>query len=483
MKPLENFLNNITMYRLVLYVLIFYLVIAILFTFFGILPFSGMDLFYSSAVFIMICWITNRIFAKLFNAPTNLESVYITALILSLIVTPINSLSGLLYIIVIGVFAISSKYIIAFRKKHIFNPAAVALVLSFFIFKFGGSWWIGNQYMLAPILIGGLLIVKKIKRFSLVLSFFIIYLIILVGQSLLLGNGIQFLPSLLDSSIFFFTFIMLTEPQTTPTTKINQIIFGGLIGVTCVFLSFEIALVLGNIFAYIVSPKGKLILKLKEKIKIAPDAYDFIFNLDKPFNYHAGQYMEWTNTQKAPDSRGSRRYFTLASSPTEGNLRIGVKTYPNGSSFKNTLVNMKIGDQIVASQLSGEFILPEDNTRKLVFIAGGIGITPFRSIIKYLLEKNEKRDIVLLYSNKTQSDIVYKNLFNEASNKIGIKVLFINTDTMGYIDEKLIREKVPDFKERIFYISGPHSMVDIFEKTLRFMGVKSIKTDFFSGYA
>ena len=195
--------------------------------------------------------------------------------------------------------------------------------------------------------------------------------------------------------------------------------------------------------------------------------------------------MEWTLPQKNPDSRGSRRYFTLAASPTEGNLRIGVKFYPNGSSFKNKLLSLNTSDLIVASQLSGEFILPKDPQEKLCFIAGGIGITPFRSIIKYLLDTNQKREITLFYSNKTAEDIVYKDIFDRAFQKLGIKTIYVNTDKMGYIDETMIRERVSDFKDRTFYLSGPHSMVDAFEKTLKNMGISSsqIKIDFFPGYA
>ena len=95
----------------------------------------------------------------------------------------------------------------------------------------------------------------------------------------------------------------------------------------------EQALLVGNIFAFIVSPKDRLILKLKEKIKIAPDIYDFIFLANKKINYNPGEYMEWTMPGENSDERGNRRYFTLASSPTENELRIGVKFYENGSSY------------------------------------------------------------------------------------------------------------------------------------------------------
>lgn len=487
MKYIDNFLNSVTMYRLLLGILICFLIAALGFSLFGLLPFQPVNLVFSTALLIVVCWLTNKIFAKLLHAPTNLESVYITALILSLIITPINSLSQLPLLIIVGILAISSKYILAINKKHIFNPAAYAVFISLLFLKFGASWWIGNPYMLIPVLIGGLLVVRKIQRFSMVISFLLAFSGTLLIYS---AQGVDtifvlFPKAIIESPVAFFAYIMLTEPQTSPPTKRLQILYGLIIGLGAYYFPPEQALLIGNIFSYIVSPKEKLLLKLKEKKQIATNTYDFAFKLNKHISYNAGQYMEWTLGQKNPDSRGSRRYFTLASSPTEENLRIGVRFSPKGSSFKNSLLNMKEGDQIVASQLSGEFILPKDLSKKLVFLAGGIGITPFRSMIKYLLDTNGKRDIILFYSNKTQEDIVYKDIFNEAFNKLGIKTVYVNTDMMGYIDEKTIRKQVSDFKERTFYISGPRSMVDSFEKTLKTLGMtgSQIKTDFFPGYA
>jgi len=95
----------------------------------------------------------------------------------------------------------------------------------------------------------------------------------------------------------------------------------------------------GNIFAYAVSPKKKLILELKEKIPIAFEVYDFLFKPDQKFKFTPGQYMEWTLGHNGQDARGQRRYFTIASSPTEDNIRMGVKFYPNSSSYKQSMLS------------------------------------------------------------------------------------------------------------------------------------------------
>ncbi|MCX6782572.1 MAG: FAD-binding oxidoreductase [Candidatus Levybacteria bacterium] len=495
MKIIDDFLNNITMYRLVLYYLLVLIGWAVVLSLFGVLFFNPLSLFFSTGSILAICWITNKVFAYVFKAPTNLESIYISALILSLIITPIKDIHGLSFIFWVSVWAAASKFIFAINKKHLFNPAAIGVFITGLGITGSASWWVGTAYMMPVVLIGGMLIVKKIRRWDLVLTF----LVIAVGTIFLLSffNSSQLISLItkifLDSPILFFAFVMLTEPLTTPSDKIYRMIYASLVGFLFApqlhFGSFtttpEMALIAGNIFSYFVSPKEKLLLKLKEKIQLSPDIYDFVFGLDKKIGYVPGQYMEWTLGQSSPDSRGSRRYFTLASSPTEEDtIRIGVKFYPNGSSWKKSLLAMQTGDEIVASQLSGEFTLPKDQSKKLVFIAGGIGITPFRSIIKYLMDRKESRVITLIYSVKTETDAVYMDLFNQASREIGLKSIVNVSDRTGFITGEMVTKEVPDYKERIFYLSGPHRMIDGFKKTLSDLGVLSnqIKTDYFPGY-
>jgi ferredoxin-NADP reductase len=149
----------------------------------------------------------------------------------------------------------------------------------------------------------------------------------------------------------------------------------------------------------------------------------------------------------------------------------------------------------MAGQLAGDFTLPHDKKKKLVFIAGGIGITPIRSMVKYLSDHGEKRSIVLLYSNKTNAEIAYRDIFDEATDTIGLKTVYAitgagetppeNNGHKGHIDGALIRNVIPDYRSRIFYISGTHTMVSAMETTLHQLGIprKQIKTDFFPGFA
>ena len=509
LKSIDDFLNKITMYRLVLYYLIALILGALVLSMFGKLPFTPIALLFSTAFILVVCWLVNTVFARIFEAPTNLESVYITALILALIISPLKSAADTTYFVFIAwaaLWAMAGKYIFAIKKKHLFNPAALAVALTAVTINQSASWWVGTAVMAPLVLIGGILVVRKIPRWDLVYSFLLVATVFTVGTDVfikhigLYDSAYRFF---MDSAVLFFAFVMLTEPLTTPPTQNLQMVYGVLVGLMFspyahignYYFAPETALLVGNLFVYLTGPKQKLMLKLKQKLAVATGTYDFVFTGASNFNFRPGQYLEWTLAQDSPDSRGSRRYFTMASSPTEKDIRLGVKFYNPASSFKQTMLNMQPGQKIVASQLSGDFILPKDPKEKLIFIAGGIGITPFRSMVKYLIDKNEKRDIVIFYSNKNVRDIAYKNIFDQAETNLGLKVIYVLTDKksvqngwigrVGHIDGNMIRQEVLDYKERTFYLSGPHTMVSAFKKTLKDLGVSrsQIKIDFFPGFA
>jgi glycine betaine catabolism B len=226
-----------------------------------------------------------------------------------------------------------------------------------------------------------------------------------------------------------------------------------------------------------------MVLKLQEKTALTPQVIAFKFMASEKIKRVAGQYFEWTLNHPNPDERGIKRFFTIASSPTEDFILLTTKFYDKPSTFKQALKLLEPGDEILANDLQGEFTLPLDQNRKLVWIAGGIGITPFRAMTKYLLDTGEKKDIVLLYSNKNEQEIIFKELLDQAE-EIGLKTIFVNTDQSGYIDQELIKTKIPDWAKRLFYLSGPEAMVEAFEKWLLEMGISedNLKRDYFDNY-
>ena len=496
------------MYKLTLYYLIFLIGVATTLSFFGILSYNPLDILIDSFLAVIVCYIANYIFAKITKAVTNSESVFITALILVLII-PVKYPLNIPFFIGAAVLAMAAKYLLTIEKRHLFNPAAVSVAaISLLSPEHAATWWIGTPVMLPFVLIGGLILVRKIKREDMVFSFLVFYLLIIaVGAFITTGSIISIFSkwqlTIFHSALFFFMFVMLTEPLTSPATKKLRGLYSYVVAflyatptVNILGISFtpEVALVLGNAFSYFINPNYRLALSLKHKQQLSQDTYEFVFDKQKDFHFTAGQYLEWTLNHKNVDSRGNRRYFSISSSPTENKLTMTVKFYNPPSSYKKELFNLQNGKQIIATQVAGDFVLPKNLKQPLVFIAGGVGIAPFRSMIQYVVDKNLSMDIILLYTNRTKDDILYADVFERARSN-GIRTIYNLTDleklpegwqgASGHVTTRMIQEKIPDFAKRIYYISGPQLMVQNFEKTLKDSGINSlkIKTDFFPGYS
>jgi ferredoxin-NADP reductase len=501
---IDNLLNKITMYRLVLYALLVIWAAALLFSALGFLGFSVLALLYSTLVILATSLAVNWFCAWFLGVQANTDSVYITTFILILLITPAQTGGGTLFLVAAAALAQASKYVVNIRGKHIFNPAAFAVAVTALTLNQSASWWVGNLYLMPLSAIALILIVQKLRKWDLALTFLAVCLGITFVASLGSSNiGLVMKELVIYSPLLFFAGVMLMEPLTMPPTRDGRIAYGILVALLFTpqthihfggfYFSPELALLAGNIFSFIISPKGRHVLTLKQKAKVGDGVYDFAFTTVRPLKYKPGQYMEWTLGHKPSDSRGNRRYFTLASSPTEGGALLGVRFYEHPSSFKRALASLEPGDKIAAGSLAGDFTLPERKNQKLVFLAGGIGITPFRSMIKYLLDKNERRDIALFYSNRTAEEVVFHDVFDEAHEQLGIKTVYTLTEKnqlppnwggeVGYIDANMIARQVPDYKDRLFYISGSHTMVAAFKDILRGMGIhrSRIKTDFFPG--
>ena len=506
-RVIDEILNKITMYRFTLYYLIFLVASVAGLSFFGFLNYNPLDIIINSFAAITVCYIANYVFAKIFGAVTNFESVFITALILVLII-PVKFPANLLFIIGASGVAMAVKYLLTIEKHHLFNPAAASVAaISLLSPEHSATWWVGTPAMLPFVLVGGLLLLRKTQRERQVIYFLITYLIA-SGVGAIINTGFfSLVPTweygILHSALFFFMFVMLTEPLTSPTTKKLQgyysIIVAFLYSSTQlrlfgIIFTPELALLVGNIFSYIVNPNFRILTPLIRKKQLSHDTFEFAFAKKNDIKFIPGQYMEWTLPHKNMDSRGNRRYFSISSSPTENELAIAVKFYNPSSSYKKQLLNLQSNSKITAAQVSGDFILPKNLKTPIVFIAGGVGIAPFRSMIQYILDKNLQTDIILIYSNRTINDILYSDIFERAEVN-GIRTIYNLTDInnlppnwaggTGHINENTIKKYLPDYQKRIFYISGPQLMVQNFEEVLLKTGVKksSIKSDFFPGYS
>lgn len=474
-----------------LYYLLALIVFSAILSFLEILPYNGWDILINAMYLATVCKLSNFFFAKAFKVTTNIESSLITGFILALIFGPVSFQSNFLTLSMAGIAAMASKYLIVWKGRHIFNPAAFGAVASALVLGQGASWWIGSPYTFPVVLLGGFLILKKIRRFRVVGVFLISGVIISLIMGFNTASSYSSLISnfLLVSPIIFFGSVMLVEPLTSPFDTKFRILYAIIVVLAfnlysrSIPFSLELGLLTGNVFSFLVSKNFRQILKLKKKIVESHDVISFLFEPMKKIDFRPGQYLEWQLSHKNTDERGIRRYFTISSSPSEKFIMLTTKFAEKSSSFKIALRNLELGEEVTVLGLEGDFTLPREEKRKLCFIAGGIGITPFRSMVKYLLDQNQERDIILLYCAKAADEFVFKDIF-ESAKSIGIKTVYVATDTSGFLDRKKISLEVTDFRNRLFYISGPHSMVDVFRKTLKDMGVArtQLKIDFFPGY-
>ena len=141
----------------------------------------------------------------------------------------------------------------------------------------------------------------------------------------------------------------------------------------------------------------------------------FYFKLEAPVRYTAGQYIELTLEHPRPDDRGQKRWFTLSSSPTDPFLSITTKfAGTEGSSFKKALHQLEPGRALRMSEPMGDFVLPKLVQTPLVFVCGGIGITPFHSILTWLTATNESRPITMLYGVHSEEEIIFQETLDKA---------------------------------------------------------------------
>ncbi len=233
---------------------------------------------------------------------------------------------------------------------------------------------------------------------------------------------------------------------------------------------------------------------LKERRSETTGVMSFIFDLGgQQLDYRPGQILHYELDALAfPDERGNRRHFTISSSPTEEGV-VMFTTRIRGSGFKETLRQAPIGYELTCETPEGEFILRQGETRlHHVFIAGGIGITPYRSILRYSVDMKEPLNVLMLYFNRSSDDIIFLRELEDIARQMPtfsqVNVLTEPEEgwkgEQGKLDEAILRTLVPDPDRMCFWVSGPPGMVSSCRGLLELIGVneQSIRTDRFMGY-
>jgi ferredoxin-NADP reductase len=224
--------------------------------------------------------------------------------------------------------------------------------------------------------------------------------------------------------------------------------------------------------------KGTLLVLfdlLGEEVEFTPGQYFFVTLLDPPYD----------------DERGVRRHFSVVTSPNERG-RLGFCTRLRDSAFKRSLVELPIGAEAEVEEPKGSFLLPEDTNQRYVFLAGGIGITVFRSMLRYIAEEDLPHRVTLIYSNRDRESTPFLDELSQLEQtRDSFQLVLTMTEDTSWggesrrIGPELLRDHLSDdLRSYAYLVAGPPVMVDSIVETLHAAAVPEewISADRFSGY-
>lgn len=234
--------------------------------------------------------------------------------------------------------------------------------------------------------------------------------------------------------------------------------------------------------------------KLAGKRDIAEGTMEFGFERPEGFKYQAGQTIDLALIDPPEtDGEGNMRTFSLASAPHESVLKIATRM--RDTAFKRVLKSMQEGTEVSVDGPFGSFLLHENVTRPAVFLSGGIGITPFHSIIADATKRKLLHKIILFYSNRRPEDAAYLSELEQFA-KMNPNFTLVATMTdmgkstekwtgeQGYIDGAMLRRHVPENTNPVYYIAGPQAMVTAMRTMLKENNVSNddLRFEEFAGY-
>ncbi|MGI8414816.1 MAG: ferredoxin--NADP reductase [Nakamurella sp.] len=500
-SQLDSLLGRVTMYRLVVYCLALLAVLAVIFGFTGAVSFAPRAMLTTLVVLLIVGYLGNRLFAVLFRVTPHSESSVITALLLFFILQPTTDPTMLLQIALAALFASGSKYVLAVRGRHIFNPAAVGAVWLTVFHFYLALWWVGSPILVGFTAVLALLVMYRTRRVPVGALFVLLAAIIMVSRNLM--DGTTFVDSLkyvfTQTPLVFLAGFMLTEPLTLPPARWQQLSVAAVVAVlfaipiTIGTFAFgpETALIVGNAVAFLFGQRRGIELAMTAKRSLTPSSMEFVFRPTRGLAFTPGQYLELTVPHRSMDSRGARRAFSIASAPADADaVKIGIKiAAEKGSSFKRALCELDVGDTVRATGIAGDFRLPKDTGKPLLLVAGGIGITPFVSQLA-ALDPDHRRDIVVVYASSNPAEVGYTEILQRSGARVivvsktaaaGLPTSFQNV-TAARLGAAELQATVPDIRQRHVYISGSPALVDDIGGIARKLKAKSIKKDYFSGY-
>ena len=210
------------------------------------------------------------------------------------------------------------------------------------------------------------------------------------------------------------------------------------------------------------------------------------FRFTKPpgFAFKPGQAVTLFLTDPPPEANSRQRIFSLVSAPFEAELAVATRMR-EGSGFKRALKSLPPGAKLELKGPRGVMTLHEERSRAAVFIAGGIGITPFMSMLRQATHDRLERPLLLLCSNRRQEDTPFLAELQELERQsLSFRLLARMTDLDGFVDEATIKRFVGHAPAPVYYLAGPPAMVEAMKKLLRATGVsdEDVRSERFFGY-
>jgi ferredoxin-NADP reductase len=381
------------------------------------------------------------------------------------------------------------------------NPAAIGAVVVTLLGVTATAWWVATPGLLAVTAIGTAIVLYRTRRLPLGILFIALSLALVTVR--LAAGGYDpveaFTTALTSYPIVFLAGFMLSEPLTLPPRRWQQLalaivvslMFSLPFNIGPVFMTPELALVIGNVLAFLAGQRRGIRLTFLGSRPLARGVREFAFEPASAVAFSAGQYMELSLPHAKADSRGERRVFSIASAPGDSNrIAFGLRVPERSSSLKSALGSLSPGDMISATTVGGDFLLPADVAKPVLLVAGGIGITPFVSQLSHDRGTGSARDVVLIYAVPDGDDIAYGDLLSALPTRV---LLIAPTTPLSLppgwqylgpapLTNDMLTAAVPDLTARAAYVSGPPALVDEARRVLRIAGARGVSTDYFSGY-
>lgn len=465
-------------------------------------------------VLVVVAVAANAAIGAVLRVRPHTESAVITALLLWFILLPPFTDGELWWFAVTALAAVASKYVIAWRGRHLFNPAAAGVVIVVAIQHFtepdlriANGWWIANSAMTIPVAVLALVVLWRVRKVGMGLVFVAVAVTLVVLGLMNTGSAaadaVDF--ALVSSPAIFLAGFMLSEPLTLPPRRVQQYAAAALAALVYAWpnavslfvvapgqpwfygLSLELALVFSGLVGFVAGQRGGVRLRLAERRRVAGDTWELSFEPRRRLRFAPGQYLELALPHRRADLRGVRRTFSIASGTDADRVAVALRVPEPCSSYKRALLELEPGAVLTATGVGGDFLL---RPRPAVLVAGGIGVTPFLSQLRSSGRRGAAgQDVVLVYGVADAADIPYASELAAT----GVPVVVVSPTTPSdlppgwrhvaapVVTAESVAAAVPDLRERIAYVSGPPGMVATLRADLR-RRAAGVRTDAFAGY-